>query len=76
MAYYRMALAAGIEMSDVACLEEKQAERHFMTKALNRTDAGEKSTCRAPCGMRHFDFNQVGYFSYEAGIRDRMRMLR
>jgi serine/threonine-protein kinase HipA len=74
MAYYRMALAAGIEMSECRLLEEN-GRAHFMTKRFDRTDAGEKIHMQSLCGMRHFDFNQVGYFSYEQ-VFETMRMLR
>jgi serine/threonine-protein kinase HipA len=74
MAYYRMALAAGMEMSECRLLEEN-GRAHFMTKRFDRTDAGEKIHMQSLCGMRHFDFNQVGYFSYEQ-VFETMRMLR
>lgn len=74
MAYYLMALEAGIEMNDSRLLEEN-GRAHFMTKRFDRTDAGEKIHMQSLCGMRHFDFNQVGLYSYEQ-VFETMRMLR
>ncbi|TNF41094.1 MAG: HipA domain-containing protein, partial [Cytophagales bacterium] len=48
---------------------------HFMTKRFDRTDTGDKIHMQSLCGMRHFDFNQVGVYSYEQ-VFETMRMLR
>ena len=74
MAYYLMAKAAGIEMSECRLLEEN-GRAHFMTKRFDRTDGGDKIHMQSLCGLRHFDFNQVGLFSYEQ-VFETMRMLR
>lgn len=74
MAYYLMAKAAGIGMSECRLLEEN-GRAHFMTKRFDRTDEGEKIHMQSLCGLRHFDFNQVGLFSYEQ-VFETMRMLR
>lgn len=74
MAYYLMALEAGIEMNESRILEEND-RAHFMTKRFDRTDAGNKIHMQSLCGMRHFDFNQVGVYSYEQ-VFETMRMLR
>ena len=74
MAYYLMALEAGIEMNESRILEEN-GRAHFMTKRFDRTDAGDKIHMQSLCGMRHFDFNQVGVYSYEQ-VFETMRMLR
>lgn len=74
MAYYLMATEAGIEMNESRLLEEN-GRAHFMTKRFDRTDAGEKIHMQSLCGMRHFDFNQVGMYSYEQ-VFETMRMLR
>jgi len=74
MAYYLMAQAAGIEMNECRILEEN-GRAHFMTKRFDRTDEGEKIHMQSLCGLRHFDFNQVGYYSYEQ-VFETMRMLR
>jgi serine/threonine-protein kinase HipA len=74
MAYYLMAEAAGIQMSESRLLEEK-GRAHFMTKRFDRTETGEKVHMQSLCGLRHFDFNQVGAFGYEQ-VFETMRMLR
>lgn len=74
MAYYLMALAAGIDMSECRLLEEN-GRAHFMTKRFDRMKNGQKIHMQSFCGLRHFDFNQVGNYSYEQ-IFETMRMLR
>lgn len=74
MAYYRMALEAGIEMNESRILEEN-GRAHFITKRFDRTDDGQKIHMQSLCGVRHFNFNQVGYYSYEQ-VFETMRMLR
>ncbi|SFT92457.1 serine/threonine-protein kinase HipA [Algoriphagus locisalis] len=74
MAYYLMALEAGIDMNECRILEEN-GRAHFMTKRFDRSDDGQKIHMQSLCGLRHFDFNQVGYYSYEQ-IFETMRMLR
>ncbi|SDD08353.1 serine/threonine-protein kinase HipA [Algoriphagus faecimaris] len=74
MAYYLMAKGAGIEMNECRLLEEN-GRAHFMTKRFDRTDTGEKIHMQSLCGIRHFDFNQVGVYSYEQ-VFETMRMLR
>ncbi|WP_339869947.1 type II toxin-antitoxin system HipA family toxin [uncultured Algoriphagus sp.] len=74
MAYYLMAKAAGIDMSECRLLEEN-GRAHFMTKRFDRIDNGQKIHMQSLCGIRHFDFNQVGFYSYEQ-VFETMRMLR
>ncbi|WP_026950322.1 type II toxin-antitoxin system HipA family toxin [Algoriphagus mannitolivorans] len=74
MAYYLMAKEAGIEMNECRLLEEN-GRAHFMTKRFDRTDSGEKIHMQSLCGIRHFDFNQVGVYSYEQ-VFETMRKLR
>ena len=74
MAYYLMAKEAGIEMNESRLLEEN-GRAHFMTKRFDRTDSGEKIHMQSLCGLRHFDFNQVGVYTYEQ-VFETMRMLR
>ncbi|WP_439489069.1 type II toxin-antitoxin system HipA family toxin [Algoriphagus sp.] len=74
MAYYLMAVEAGIEMNECRLLEEN-GRAHFMTRRFDRTDNGQKIHMQSLCGLRHFDFNQVGYYSYEQ-VFETMRMLR
>ncbi|EAZ80046.1 type II toxin-antitoxin system HipA family toxin [Algoriphagus machipongonensis] len=74
MAYYLMALEAGVEMSECRLLEEN-GRAHFMTKRFDRKENGDKIHMQSLCGLRHFDFNQVGDYSYEQ-VFETMRMLR
>ncbi|WP_339699933.1 type II toxin-antitoxin system HipA family toxin [Algoriphagus aquimarinus] len=74
MAYYLMAIAAGVDMSECRLLEEN-GRAHFMTKRFDRHDNGQKIHMQSLCGIRHFDFNQVGFHSYEQ-VFETMRMLR
>ncbi|GHU63199.1 toxin HipA [Bacteroidia bacterium] len=61
-AYYQMATACGIEMSESKLLTEgKQA--HFMTKRFDRLDNGEKLHTQTLCAIAHFD--RDGRYSYE-----------
>jgi serine/threonine-protein kinase HipA len=73
MAYYLMALEAGIQMNECRILEEN-GRAHFMTKRFDRTEDG-KIHMQSLCGLRHFDFNQVGVYTYEQ-VFETMRMLR
>ena len=74
MAYYLMAKAAGIRMNECRLLEEN-GRAHFMTRRFDRLDNGQKIHMQSLCGIRHFDFNQVGFYSYEQ-VFETMRMLR
>ncbi len=74
MAYYLMAVEAGIEMSECRLLEEN-GRAHFMTKRFDRLGNGQKIHMQSFCGLRHFDFNQVGAYSYEQ-VFETMRILR
>jgi serine/threonine-protein kinase HipA len=73
-AYYRMALACGIEMTECRLLEE--ADRaHFMTRRFDRPDGGRKLHLQSLCALAHFDFNHAGAYSYEQAFQV-MRELR
>jgi serine/threonine-protein kinase HipA len=63
-AYYLMAKAAGINMSECRLLEENK-RRHFMTRRFDRLDGGEKLHMQSLCALGHFDFNQAGAYAYE-----------
>ena len=60
MAYYHMATACGIDMTECRLLEEND-RAHFMTKRFDRP----KLHVQTWCAMDHKDFQQVGNFSYE-----------
>lgn len=66
-AYYKMALAAGISMSECRLLEE-QGRSHFMTKRFDRTPDGEKIHMQSLGALRHFDYRRPGAHSYEEAL--------
>ena len=63
-AYYRMAVAAGIDMMESRLMHEN-GRAHFMTRRFDRTDAGQKLHMQTLCALGHFDFNVPGGTSYE-----------
>ncbi|MCP4291463.1 MAG: type II toxin-antitoxin system HipA family toxin [bacterium] len=67
-AYYKMALAAGIEMNPCRLLKEN-GRSHFMTQRFDRTPSGHKIHMQSLCAMEHFDFQQAGAHSYEQALR-------
>jgi len=66
-AYYKMALAAGIKMSECRLLHEN-GRSHFMTKRFDRTNKGDKIHMQSLGALAHYDFNQPGAYSYEQAI--------
>jgi serine/threonine-protein kinase HipA len=66
-AYYLMAKAAGITMSECRLLEEG-GRRHFMTRRFDRLDGGEKLHMQSLCALAHFDFNNAGAYAYEQAL--------
>ncbi|ROP60200.1 serine/threonine-protein kinase HipA [Enterobacter sp. BIGb0383] len=66
-AYYLMAQAAKIEMTECRLLEEG-SRAHFMTKRFDRTDDGEKIHMATLCALDHADFNVPGVYSYELAL--------
>ena len=72
-AYYLMARAAGIEMSDCRLFQE-HGRSHFMARRFDRTDNGQKLHMQSLCALCHFDFNQAGAYSYEQALQT-MRQL-
>jgi len=71
-AYHLMAVASGIEMTECRLLEEND-RAHFMTKRFDRTP--DKLHVQTWCAIEHFDFNNVGLYSYEQ-LFQTMRALR
>lgn len=63
-AYYLMAKAAGITMSECRLLEEGD-RRHFMTKRFDRRPDGSKLHMQSLGALCHYDFNAAGAHSYE-----------
>jgi serine/threonine-protein kinase HipA len=74
MAYYLMATACGVEMTECRLLEEN-GRAHFMTQRFDRVPGKGKIHMQSFCAMQHFDFNQVGNYSYEQ-LFQTMRALR
>jgi serine/threonine-protein kinase HipA len=66
-AYSRMALAAGIEMTPSRLVEEG-GRRHFMTRRFDRPTGQAKLHMQSLGGLRHFDFNLDGAYSYEQAL--------
>ncbi len=64
MAYYLMARACGIEMMPSRLLEEN-GRAHFMTRRFDREGAKAKHHVQTFCALKHFDYQQVGNYSYE-----------
>jgi serine/threonine-protein kinase HipA len=62
-AYHRMALAAGIEMTDCRLLHEG-GRAHFMTRRFDRTAAGAKIHAQTLCALAHLDFRLIGAHDY------------
>ncbi|WP_309640709.1 type II toxin-antitoxin system HipA family toxin [Flavobacterium sp.] len=74
MAYYLMAKACNIEMTECRLLEEN-GRAHFMTQRFDREDGDIKYHIQTFCAMQHFDFNNVNSYSYEQ-LFQTMRLLR
>jgi|SRR5690554_6901374 len=74
MAYYLMATDCGIDMMPSRLLEEN-GRAHFMTRRFDRGNVGVKHHVQTLCAMQHYDFNEVGYYSYEQ-LFQTMRLLR
>jgi len=66
-AYFLMAKAAGVTMSECRLLEEG-GRRHFMSRRFDRRDDGEKLHMQSLCALSHFDFNHAGAYSYEQAL--------
>ena len=58
MAYYKMAVDAGIEMMESELLEEN-GRAHFMTNRFDRVQESGKIHVQSFCAMRHYDFKDI-----------------
>lgn len=67
-AYYLMARAGGIEMSECRLLVEN-GRRHFMTRRFDRTETGGRLHMQSLCAMAHLDFNEAGAHGYEQAFQ-------
>ena len=72
-AYYLMAKAVGIQMSECRLLEDHDCA-HFMSKRFDRA-AGQKLHMQTLCAMRHLDYNDPVANSYEQAF-DTMEKLK
>ena len=62
-AYYLMAVAAGIQMSECKLLPEGE-RTHFMTKRFDRVDPNERIHVQSLCAMSILDFRMKETHSY------------
>jgi serine/threonine-protein kinase HipA len=74
MAYHMMAVDCGITMTECRLLEEHD-RAHFMTRRFDRVPEKGKIHVQTFCAIQHFDFNNVGSYSYEQ-LFQTMRSLR
>ncbi|WP_430615640.1 type II toxin-antitoxin system HipA family toxin [Flavobacterium sp. JP2137] len=74
MAYYKMAVDAGIDRTECRLIEE-EGRAHFMTKRFNRREGHRKLHVQTFCALQHYDFNQIASYSYEQ-LFQTMRLLR
>jgi serine/threonine-protein kinase HipA len=74
-AYYRMATACGISMTECRLLEENN-RAHFLTRRFDRTPEGGRLHMQTLCGLAHYDYNNPLAYSYEQafGIMRRLRL--
>jgi serine/threonine-protein kinase HipA len=63
-AYHKMAVDAGIEMSECRLLKEGN-RAHFMTRRFDRDADGGKVHVQSLCAIAHLDFNAAGEHGYE-----------
>lgn len=66
-AYFLMARAAGIEMSQCR-LHQEGGRSHFMTRRFDRDANGRKMHMQSLGALRHFDYNLPGAYGYEQAI--------
>ncbi len=66
-AYYLMARAAGITMSECRLMQEN-GRRHFMTRRFDRLEGGGKLHMQSLGALAHWDFNIAGAHGYEEAM--------
>lgn len=74
IAYYKMAIDAGVKMMESRLIEE-EGRAHFMTKRFDRKKGNQKIHVQTFCALQHYDFNQITSYSYEQ-LFQTMRTLR
>jgi len=72
-AYHRVALRAGVTMTECRLLEEG-GRRHFMARRFDRPDGGGRLHMQSLGAMAHLDFEQAGAHGYERAFQV-MRLL-
>lgn len=63
-AYYLMAKACGVEMTNCKLIEEND-RAHFMTKRFDRDANNTKHHVQTLCGIQHYNYNNLQAYSYE-----------
>jgi serine/threonine-protein kinase HipA len=71
-AYYKMAKACGIRMTECRLLEENN-RAHFMTRRFDR-DGNNKVHMQTLCAIAHFDYNDAFSYSYEQAFQVMRRL--
>lgn len=71
-AYYNMAQAAGINMSECRLLEEN-GRAHFMTRRFDRVGSN-KLHLQSLCAIQHYDYNLAGAYGYEQSLMTMRKM--
>ncbi len=66
-AYWRLARAAGIEMTEARLLEEN-GRRHFMTRRFDRPEGGGKLHMQTLAALEHVDYDEPGIYGYEQAL--------
>ncbi len=72
-AYYLMAKASGIEMTECRLMEEN-GRAHFMTRRFDR-EGNTKHHIQTLCAIQHFNYNEMFAYSYEQ-VFQTMRLLK
>lgn len=67
LAYHRMAVAAGITMTECRLLEEN-GRAHFMTRRFDRTPSNRRLHMQSLGALGHLDYRQAGAHSYEQAL--------
>ena len=73
-AYYLMAKACGIEMTECRLMKEN-GRAHFLTRRFDREDNNTKHHIQTLCAIQHFNYSKLAAYSYEQ-VFQTMRLLR
>ena len=72
-AYYKMAQACGINMTECRLLDEGN-NHHFMTRRFDRTNNGEKIHMQTVAGLAHLDRDQRHSYEEVFGVIRKMNL--